>query len=69
MFGFGNKNRRRGRNSGGVFGGNNLRNAALAGAGIMAIRWLRNRRAAGSSGTAGTGGFGGSSTGSTGGTF
>jgi hypothetical protein len=72
MFGFGNKSRRRGRNSGGVFGGNNLRNAALAGAGIMAIRWLRNRRAAGSSGmsgTAGTGGFGGSSSSSSGGTF
>lgn len=76
MFGFGNKSRRRGRgrNQSGVFGGNNLRNAALAGAGLMAFRWFRNRnRGAGSSagmgGTAGSGNFGSTAGGSAGGTF
>lgn len=41
LFGIGNRNRpvRRG----GLLGGN-LRNAALAGAGMLAMRWWRNRR-------------------------
>lgn len=29
----------------GVFSGSNLRNAALAGAGMLALRWWRNRQA------------------------
>ena len=41
LFGFGNRNQpvRRG----GMFGGS-LRSAALAGAGMLALRWWRNRR-------------------------
>ena len=42
LFGFGNRNRSVRR--GGLLGGN-LRNAALAGAGMLAMRWWRNRRA------------------------
>jgi hypothetical protein len=42
MFGFGNKNRRRVRND--TFGPSRLRNAALAGAGVLAWRWWRNRQ-------------------------
>jgi hypothetical protein len=46
MFGFGNRNRgRRVRND--TFGGNNLRNAALAGVGMLAWRWWRNRQGSG----------------------
>jgi len=30
----------------GVFSGPNLRNAALAGAGMLALKWWRNRQAA-----------------------
>lgn len=42
MFGFGNRNRgRRVRND--TFGGSNIRNAALAGVGMLAWRWWRNR--------------------------
>jgi hypothetical protein len=44
MFGLGNRNRgRRVRND--TFGGSNLRNAALAGVGMLAWRWWRNRQA------------------------
>ena len=43
MFGFGNRTARRSYGSG---GNHLLRNAALAGLGMMAFRWLRNRRAA-----------------------
>ena len=45
MFGFGN--RRGSRRGFGVTGGGNhmLRNAALAGLGMMAYRWFRNRQA------------------------
>jgi hypothetical protein len=42
MFGFGNKSRRRVRND--TFGPSRLRNAALAGAGMLAWRWWRNRQ-------------------------
>jgi hypothetical protein len=43
MFGLGNKNRgRRVRND--TFGGSNMRNAALAGVGMLAWRWWRNRQ-------------------------
>jgi hypothetical protein len=43
MFGFGNRNRgRRVRND--TFGGSNIRNAALAGVGMLAWRWWRNRQ-------------------------
>lgn len=41
LFGFGSRNRSARR--GGLLGGN-LRNAALAGAGMLAMRWWRNRR-------------------------
>jgi len=43
MFGFGNRNRgRRVRND--TFGGSRIRNAALAGVGMLAWRWWRNRQ-------------------------
>ena len=42
MFGFGKKNRRQVRND--TFSGSRLRNAALAGAGMLAWRWWRNRQ-------------------------
>jgi len=43
MFGIGNRNRgRKVRNN--TFGGTNLRNAALAGVGMLAWRWWRNRQ-------------------------
>lgn len=32
--------------SGGVFGSTNLRRAAIAGVGMLAMRWWRNRQAA-----------------------
>ena len=42
MFGLGNKNRgRRVRND--TFGGSRLRSAALAGVGMLAWRWWKNR--------------------------
>ena len=45
MFGFGNRIGSR-RGFGGTGGGNHLlRNAALAGLGMMAYRWFRNRQA------------------------
>jgi hypothetical protein len=43
MFGLGNRNRgRRVRND--TFGGSNMRNAALAGVGMLAWRWWKNRQ-------------------------
>ena len=42
MFGIGNKDRRRVRND--TFGGNNIRNAAIAGIGMLAWKWWRNRQ-------------------------
>ena len=45
MFGFGNKAQRRVRND--TFGPNKLRNAAIAGVGMLAWQWWRNRQAAG----------------------
>jgi len=43
MFGFGNSPRRsRGRS--GTFSSSNLTKAALAGAGLLAAKWWRNRR-------------------------
>jgi hypothetical protein len=46
MFGFGSK-RRRVRND--TFGPSRVRSALLAGAGMLAWRWWKNRRAAGQS--------------------
>ena len=43
MFGLGNITRRRGR--GGNFGRTSFRNAAIAGVGMLAMRWWRNRQA------------------------
>lgn len=43
MFGFGNSNKRRLRND--TFGPGRLRNAAIAGVGMLAWRWWRNRQA------------------------
>jgi len=51
MFGFGKNKRRRSR---GFFGNSSLRNAALAGVGMLALRWWRNRQAGGRGPTAGT---------------
>jgi uncharacterized membrane protein YebE (DUF533 family) len=45
MFGFGNSNFRRSNRGSGTFGGTNLRRAALAGVGMLAYRWWRNRQA------------------------
>jgi uncharacterized membrane protein YebE (DUF533 family) len=43
MFGLGNRNRgRRVRND--TFGGSNMRKAALAGLGMLAWRWWKNRQ-------------------------
>ena len=41
MFGFGNSSRR---SRGGAFSTSNLTKAALAGAGLLAARWWRNRQ-------------------------
>jgi hypothetical protein len=47
MFGFGNtrNSRRQVRND--TFGGSNIRNAAIAGVGMLAWRWWRNRQSSG----------------------
>jgi hypothetical protein len=61
MFGFGsnrNRGRNRGRNS--TFSNSNLRNAAIAGAGVLAYRWWKGRQATRGTGSAGSS-FGGSS--------
>lgn len=52
MFGLGNRNRPVSR-SGGAFGGRSLRGAAIAGLGMLAVRWWRNRQAPGRKPTAG----------------
>jgi hypothetical protein len=44
MFGIGNRNQRGRRVRNDTFGGSNLRNAALAGVGMLAWRWWRNRQ-------------------------
>jgi hypothetical protein len=44
MFGLGNRNRGR-QVRYGTFGGNRMRNAALAGVGMLAWRWWKNRQA------------------------
>jgi hypothetical protein len=46
MFGFGNRNRQQVRND--TFGPSRVRNALLAGAGMLAWRWWRNRQSTGS---------------------
>jgi hypothetical protein len=45
MFGFGNRRQRRVRND--TFGSNKLRNAAIAGVGMLAWQWWRNRQSSG----------------------
>jgi hypothetical protein len=42
MFGFGKRNRNRVQND--TFGSNKLRNAAIAGMGMLAWQWWRNRQ-------------------------
>jgi hypothetical protein len=42
MFGFGNRNRNRVRND--TFGSSKLRKAAIAGVGMLAWQWWRNRQ-------------------------
>ena len=54
MFGFGNrKSARRSQARGGVFSGGALRRAAVAGLGMLAYRWWRNRQAGPRPGTGG----------------
>lgn len=62
MFGFGNSrsSRRQVRND--TFGGSKLRNAALAGVGMLAWRWWRNRQSQGQPTTYRDGSFSESST-------
>lgn len=43
MFGFGNRQRSSPRRHTGIFGSGGLRGAAIAGLGMMAYRWWRNR--------------------------
>jgi hypothetical protein len=45
MFGFGNRNTGRSVNRGGAWSGGGLRRAAVAGLGMLAYRWWRNRQA------------------------
>ena len=42
MFGIGNRDRRQVRNE--TFGGSNMRNAAIAGVGMLAWKWWKNRQ-------------------------
>jgi hypothetical protein len=42
---FGRRTDTRRTRSGGVFGGSNLRKAAIAGVGMLALQWWRNRQA------------------------
>ena len=44
MFGIGNRNQRGRRVRNDTFGGSNMRNAALAGVGMLAWRWWKNRQ-------------------------
>ena len=57
MFGIGNRNRNRVRND--TFGSNKLRNAAIAGVGMLAWQWWKNRQ----SNTPSSGGMNRSTTG------
>jgi hypothetical protein len=61
MFGFGNRNRNRVQND--TFGSNKLRNAAIAGVGMLAWQWWRNRQSS-QSNTGWSGGMNTSSAGS-----
>ena len=45
MFGFGNRSTNRSVKRGGAWSGGNLRRAAVAGLGMLAYRWWRNRQA------------------------
>jgi hypothetical protein len=45
MFGIGNNDRRQVRND--TFGGNKMRNAAIAGVGMLAWKWWKNRQQSG----------------------
>jgi hypothetical protein len=47
---FGRRTDTRRTQSGGVFGSTNLRRAAVAGLGMLAMRWWRNRQASNRSG-------------------
>jgi uncharacterized membrane protein YebE (DUF533 family) len=51
MFGMGNRDRRQVRND--TFGGNNMRNAAIAGVGMLAWKWWKNRQQSGQQSSAG----------------
>ena len=62
MFGFGNRNRNRVRND--TFGSNKLRNAAIAGVGMLAWQWWRNRQSNTPSNSQWSGGMNQSSMGS-----
>jgi hypothetical protein len=42
---FGRRTDTRRTSGGGVFGGSNLRKAAIAGVGMLALQWWRNRQA------------------------
>jgi hypothetical protein len=44
MFGFGNRNRNRNRVQNDTFGSKKLRNAAIAGVGMLAWQWWKNRQ-------------------------
>lgn len=63
MFGFGNRNRNRVQND--TFGSNKLRNAAIAGVGMLAWQWWRNRQSNNQSNTQWSGGSNRSASGST----
>ena len=62
MLGFGNRNRNRVRND--TFGSNKLRNAAIAGVGMLAWQWWRNRQSNTQSNTQWSGGMNRAPTGS-----
>ena len=55
MLGFGNRNRNRVQND--TFGSNKLRNAAIAGMGMLAWQWWRNRQSNNQSSTQWSGGM------------
>jgi len=55
MFGFGNRNRSRVQND--TFGSNKLRNAAIAGMGMLAWQWWRNRQSSTQSNSQWSGGM------------
>jgi hypothetical protein len=63
MFGFGNRNRNRNRVRNDTFGSSKLRNAAIAGVGMLAWQWWKNRQSNTQSNTQWSGGMNRSSTG------